>query len=104
MSDEELKQIEDVPKGGPLESYRLKASFDWKKMKLFIDPLDHILYKVYYDSVNFITWLLLFLLIKNAQHLKKNIWETLRRDPVWIRSDEDPSCLKQKEIAQKRSL
>jgi hypothetical protein len=43
---------------------------------------------------------------KNAQTLKfllkKHIWETLRNDTLWSRPLEDPSIVKQKEIAQLR--
>lgn len=46
MSESDLKQIEDLPKGGPLEAYRSKASFNWKKMKLFFEDVDLINYKV----------------------------------------------------------
>ena len=46
MSEEDMNQIEDMPKGGPLEVYRKKASFNWKKMKLFFEDIDLINYKV----------------------------------------------------------
>jgi len=42
----EIDQIEDMPKGGPLDEYRKKASFNWKKRKLFNEDLDLIKYKV----------------------------------------------------------
>lgn len=77
MSESEMSQIEDLPRGGPLESYRKSASFNWKKMKLFFEELDLIQYK-------------------------KNIWETLRGDTLWSRPLEEPSVVKQKEIAQLR--
>jgi hypothetical protein len=47
MSEEDLRKIDDMPKGGPLEKYRAAASFDWKKMKLFFEPIDLHLYKVW---------------------------------------------------------
>ncbi|CAM6006636.1 unnamed protein product [Sphagnum balticum] len=47
MSDTELSQIEDLPKGGPLEAYRKTASFNWKKMKLFFEDLELIKYKMF---------------------------------------------------------
>lgn len=46
MTDQEMDQIENLPKGGPLDVYRNKASFNWKKMKLFFEDLDLIKYKV----------------------------------------------------------
>jgi acyl-CoA oxidase len=46
MSESDLAQLEDLPKGGPLDAYRTKASFNWKKMKLFFEELDLIKYKV----------------------------------------------------------
>jgi hypothetical protein len=46
MSEAELNKIDDMPKGGPLEEYRKKASFNWKKMKLFFEDLEIIQYKV----------------------------------------------------------
>lgn len=44
--NQDLAQIEDMPKGGPLENARSKASFNWKKLKLFIEDLDLHNYKV----------------------------------------------------------
>jgi acyl-CoA oxidase len=46
MSESDMSQIEDLPRGGPLEVYRKSASFNWKKMKLFFEELDLIQYKV----------------------------------------------------------
>lgn len=28
--------IADLPRGGPLDTYRSRASFDWKQLKLFV--------------------------------------------------------------------
>lgn len=51
-----MNQIEDLPKGGPLEEYRNMCSFNWKKMKLFFEELDLIKYKVkILRSFSFIT-------------------------------------------------
>ncbi len=52
MSEAELNEIEDLPKGGPLEIYRAKSSFNWKKMKLFFESLDLINYKVIFIKFN----------------------------------------------------
>lgn len=46
MTEEEFNEIENLPKGGPLQEYREKASFNWKKMKLFFEDLELIKYKV----------------------------------------------------------
>jgi hypothetical protein len=46
MDENDLKSIEDLPKGGPLADYRDKASFNWKKMKLFFEDIDSINFKV----------------------------------------------------------
>ncbi len=46
FDEDPLSQIEDLPKGGPLEDYRQMASFNWKKMKLFFEEIDLIKYKV----------------------------------------------------------
>jgi hypothetical protein len=43
---EDLSQIEELPKGGPLEPYRQKSSFYWKKMKLFFEDIDLIQFRV----------------------------------------------------------
>ena len=48
MSEDNLNEIEALPKGGPSEEYRLKASFNWKKMKLFLETMDVIKFK-YFD-------------------------------------------------------
>ena len=47
MSDSDLNEIENVPKGGPLQEYRDKASFNWKKMKLFFEEIDLVKFKVF---------------------------------------------------------
>lgn len=44
--NQDIAQIEDMPKGGPLGKARSKASFDFKKLKLFIEDLDLHNYKV----------------------------------------------------------
>jgi hypothetical protein len=54
MSTEDLIQIDDLPKGGPLEKYREAASFDWKKMKLFFESIDLHKYKVRIRSFSFL--------------------------------------------------
>jgi len=41
-----MKKLQDVPKGGPLQHYRNRASFNWKKMKLFFEDMEYIEYKV----------------------------------------------------------
>lgn len=40
-----LQVLKDFPPG-PLDFYRKRASFDWKKLKLFIDSEDIIKYEV----------------------------------------------------------
>ena len=48
MPNFDLNQlIPDVSKGGPLEVYRKKASFDWKQVKIFFEEPEHINYKVW---------------------------------------------------------
>ena len=42
-----MDEIEDMPKGGPLADYRQKASFNWKKMKLFFEDIELVKYKVF---------------------------------------------------------
>lgn len=51
MSESDMSKLEDLPKGGPLELYRQKASFNWKKMKLFFEDLELIQYKVFLKSL-----------------------------------------------------
>ena len=34
------------PSPGPLDAYRKRASFDWKKMRMFLDGEDILRYKV----------------------------------------------------------
>jgi hypothetical protein len=38
--------IPDVPKGGPLQAYRDKATFKWKELQLFFDDIELIKYRV----------------------------------------------------------
>ncbi len=48
MSESDMRKLQDVPKGGPLQHYRNQASFNWKKMKLFFEDMEYIEYKVIY--------------------------------------------------------
>lgn len=47
-SDQNLinELIADLPPGGPLATYRERASFNWKKMKFFLDGEDIIRWRV----------------------------------------------------------
>jgi hypothetical protein len=45
-SNEDFNLIPDVPRGGPLESYRKLATFNWKEFKLFFDDAELIQYRV----------------------------------------------------------
>ena len=40
-----LELLKDFPPG-PLDEYRKRASFDWKKMRIFLDGEDIIRFKV----------------------------------------------------------
>ena len=40
-----LELLKDFPPG-PLDTYRKKASFDWKQMRIFLDGEDIIRFKV----------------------------------------------------------
>lgn len=40
------------PPPGPLDEYRKKASFNWKKMRLFMDGEDILRYKVNLIKIN----------------------------------------------------
>lgn len=46
MSNDEIAQIPDWPRGGQLEDYRKQASFDWRKIKLFFEDFELTKYKV----------------------------------------------------------
>lgn len=41
-----MSQLLENFKPGPLDIYRTKASFDWKKLKLFFDTEDIVKYEV----------------------------------------------------------
>ena len=96
MTDQEMDQIENLPKGGPLDVYRNKASFNWKKMKLFFEDLDLIKYKVKFS----------FVFVKISHNSNKiiqlNIWEKLRSDPIFSRPNEEVTISKKKDIAYQR--
>ena len=77
MSAEEMSQIPDMPKGGPLEAYRKQATFKWKQVKLFFEDMEAINYR-------------------------EHIWETLRKDTLFDRCIDDIPMDKQKELAAKR--
>lgn len=42
--------LHDFP-SGPLDRYRGKASFDWKKMRVFLDTEDIIEYEVNINTI-----------------------------------------------------
>jgi hypothetical protein len=54
INEKDLDELEDVPKGGPLAEYRAKASFNWKKIKLFFEEIELFKYKVNPTSFSFI--------------------------------------------------
>ena len=60
VTDEELKEyFPDLP-GGPLDVFRKRASFNWRRMKLVYDNLSTIKIKV---SINLFYFLINVLLI-----------------------------------------
>ncbi|KAF5307965.1 hypothetical protein FQR65_LT06532 [Abscondita terminalis] len=65
--------IDDLP-SGPLDVYRKRAKFDWKELKLIFERAD---------------------LLK----IKINVWNTLEKDPLFQKSDEELSSAEQKRIA-----
>lgn len=67
--------IPDVP-SGPLDVYRKKASFDWKRLKLAMEGDIDLL------------------------RLKYKIWHTLEKDPLFAHKSVTPSVEEQKRIAQ----
>ncbi|XP_064612616.1 peroxisomal acyl-coenzyme A oxidase 3-like isoform X2 [Liolophura sinensis] len=62
---------------GPLDEYRKKASFSWKKMRLFLDGEDML-------------------------RFKNHIWKTLENDPLFARSIETQSLEMTRELTFKR--
>ncbi|CAH2073077.1 unnamed protein product, partial [Iphiclides podalirius] len=75
--DNELKDLfPDLP-NGPLDVYRKKASFNWRRMKLVYDNLD-------------------------TMKLKNDIWSFMRDNPLFKHSDETLSLDEQRHITTKR--
>ncbi|KAF2895681.1 hypothetical protein ILUMI_10461, partial [Ignelater luminosus] len=65
--------IEDLP-AGPLDAYRKKAKFDWKKLKLVFEDV-------------------------NLLKTKLKVWNTLEKDPIFQRPEKGLSTKDQKRIA-----
>ncbi|VVC94362.1 unnamed protein product [Leptidea sinapis] len=77
VSDEELrKYFPDLPKG-PLDSFRKKASFNWRRMKLVYDNLATI-------------------------KLKHDIWTFMEKNPLFHHSNSPLTMDEQRQIAVKR--
>lgn len=68
-----LELLKDFPPG-PLDEYRKKATFDWKKMRLFLDGEDIL-------------------------RFKNKIWTTLEKDPLFARTLESESLERTRELA-----
>jgi acyl-CoA oxidase len=62
---------------GPLKSYRFKASFDWRKMRLIMDSID-------------------------AWELRMKLWTFMENSPIFARTFETPSLDEQRRLASKR--
>lgn len=78
MAENELRQIEDWPKGGALDDYRSKASFNWKKMKLFLEDMDLI-------------------------DFRNNVFKTLGNDPLFIAPVHELTINEQKDLTFRRT-
>ncbi|XP_045533158.1 peroxisomal acyl-coenzyme A oxidase 3-like [Pieris brassicae] len=77
MSDAELRYyFPDLP-SGPLDKYRKKATFDWRRMKLVYDTLESI-------------------------QLKNDIWSFMEGHPLFKHPDKSLSMDEQRNIAVKR--
>ncbi|CAG4913326.1 unnamed protein product [Colias eurytheme] len=74
--DELVKYFPDLP-SGPLDSYRKKASFNWRRMKLVYDNLATI-------------------------KIKHDIWNFMRNHPLFQHSDTPLSMDEQRHLAVKR--
>lgn len=46
-------------KPGPLDRYRKQATFDWKKLKIFIESEEIIEYKVHFINICYVIYLCL---------------------------------------------
>lgn len=77
MASPDLSFLKDFP-SGPLDEYRKDASFDWKKMALFLEGEELLKYK----------------------HM---IFKTMEQDPVFARDLETPSLEKQRELTFRRA-
>ncbi|XP_073943629.1 acyl-CoA oxidase 3 [Choristoneura fumiferana] len=76
-SDEELKScFPDLP-SGPLDGFRKKASFDWRRMKLA------------YDNIN-------------AINTKNKVWSFMESHPLFKHQEATPTLDEQRQIATKR--
>ncbi|KPJ19117.1 Peroxisomal acyl-coenzyme A oxidase 3 [Papilio machaon] len=77
VTDDQLKELfPDLP-AGPLDVYRKKATFDWRRMKLVYDNLETL-------------------------KLKNDIWNFMRENPLFRHREATPSLDEQRHITTKR--
>ncbi|KPJ04977.1 Peroxisomal acyl-coenzyme A oxidase 3 [Papilio xuthus] len=77
VTDDQLKELfPDLP-AGPLDVYRKKATFDWRRMKLVFDNLTTL-------------------------KLKNDIWNFMRDNPLFRHQEATPSLDEQRHITTKR--
>lgn len=72
-----MRNLNRLPTGGPFETYRNAATFNWKSMRAFYEDEELI-------------------------RVKYRVWEELKCDPLFSRSTETLSTTKLKELTQKR--
>ncbi|KAK7474378.1 hypothetical protein BaRGS_00034426 [Batillaria attramentaria] len=75
--DTASKYLKDFPPG-PLDTYRKRATFDWKKMRLFLDGEDILQFKY-------------------------KIWNTLEKDPLFSRGYGTPSLEEARKLSFQRA-
>ncbi|XP_013145938.1 PREDICTED: peroxisomal acyl-coenzyme A oxidase 3-like [Papilio polytes] len=77
VTDDQLKELfPDLP-AGPLDVYRKKATFDWRRMKLVYDNL-------------------------STMKMKNDIWNYMLENPLFRHQEATPSLDEQRHIATKR--
>lgn len=80
---------------GPLDEYRKKASFDWRKLKLFLEGEERIRYEVSFD-------ILQLRLVLEPFAFQNQIYGIMAKDPIFSRPPTTPSLEENRNLTFKR--
>lgn len=101
-----MEYLTDFP-AGPLDRYRKQATFDWKKLKLFIEDEKLVAFKVSVPFIYFVTIKILPMPICSGLtylcfFFQYKVWKAIEDDPLFQHSAHTLSLDEQRHLATKR--